>query len=99
MVLVQTYDHHTKHVIYYLSKGLVGVELRYPYIEKLALEATYAIQCFFHYSILQTTIVVSEENPIQYILSWQILWGRYSKWIVILQEFDLEFTTANQRNP
>ena len=30
-----------------------------------------------------------------YILSRQLLGGKYSKWIVILQEFDLEFTTAN----
>ena len=29
-----------------------------------------------------------------YILSRQLLGGKYSKWIVILQEFDLEFTTA-----
>ena len=29
-----------------------------------------------------------------YILSGQLLGGKYSKWIIILQEFDLEFTTA-----
>lgn len=28
MVFLQTDDHNTKNVIYYLSKGLVGVELR-----------------------------------------------------------------------
>jgi hypothetical protein len=38
MVLVQSDDQHNEHIIYYLSKRLVGVELRYPYIEKLALE-------------------------------------------------------------
>jgi len=30
----------------------------------------------------------------QYILSHQIIGGTYSKWIVILQGFDLEFTTS-----
>lgn len=32
-----------------------------------------------------------------YILSRQLLGGKYSKWIVILQEFDLEFTTAKSK--
>ena len=33
----------------------------------------------------------------QYILSRQNLGGKYSKWIVILQEFDLEFITAKAK--
>ena len=69
MVLVQIDDHHTEHVIYYLSKGLVSTELHYPYIDKLALATTYVVQCFFHYIILQTTMVVFEVNTMQYILS------------------------------
>eukprot|EP00253_Pinus_taeda_P006912 PITA_06912 len=32
-----------------------------------------------------------------YILSRQLLGGKYSKWIVILQEFDLEFTSAKSK--
>ena len=48
MVLVQTNDNHIEHVIYYLSKGLVGVELHYPYVEKLDLEATFVVQRFRH---------------------------------------------------
>ena len=52
MVLVQTDDVHFEHVIYYLSRGLVDAELKYPYIKKLALEAAFAIQKFCHYIIL-----------------------------------------------
>ena len=44
MVLVQTDDDHIEHVIYYLSKCLVGVELRYPYVEKLSLAAAFVVQ-------------------------------------------------------
>jgi hypothetical protein len=40
---------------------------------------------------------MSDTNPMQYILSRQTLWGKYSKWIVILQEFDLEFITAKAK--
>lgn len=76
MVLVQTDDHHTKHVINYLSKVLVGIELYYPYIDKLALATAYVVQCFRHYIILRTITVVFEANPMKYILSCQILGGR-----------------------
>ena len=31
------------------------------------------------------------------ILTHQLLGGKYSKWIVILQEFDLEFTTTKSK--
>ena len=52
MVLVQTNDVHFEHVIYYLSRGLFDAELKYPYIEKLALAAAFDVQNFFHYIIL-----------------------------------------------
>ena len=52
MVLVQTDDVHFEHVIYYLSHGLVSVELKYPYVEKLALAAAFVVQKFHHYIIL-----------------------------------------------
>ena len=35
--------------------------------------------------------MISDCNPMMYILTKQLLGGKYSKWIVILQEFDLEF--------
>jgi hypothetical protein len=33
----------------------------------------------------------------QHILTRQLLGGKYSKWIVILQEFDLEFECAKSK--
>ena len=44
MVLIQPNDDHIKHVIYYLSKGLISFELCYPYVEKLALATTFVVQ-------------------------------------------------------
>ena len=63
MVLVQTNDIHMEHVIYYLIHGLVGVELKYPYVKKLAFAATFAVQKFHHYIMLRTTTVISDANP------------------------------------
>ena len=33
----------------------------------------------------------------RHILSWQVIGGKYSKWIVILQQFDLVFTAAKAK--
>ena len=79
MVLVQTDDVHLEHVIYYLSRRLVDAELKYPYVEKLALVVAFDVHKFRHYIILRTTTVISDANPMKYILSHQILGGRYSK--------------------
>lgn len=44
MVLVQEDASFCEHVIYYLSQGLVGPELRYSLVEKLDLAAVHAVQ-------------------------------------------------------
>jgi len=97
MVLVQSDDNDIEHVVYYLSRNLLDTETRYAYVEKLALATICAVQHFCHYILLRTTTVISDCNPMTYILSRQLLGGKYSKWIVILQEFDLEFTTAKSK--
>lgn len=97
MVLVQSDDNDIKHVVYYLSRNLLDTETRHAYVEKLALATISAVQRFRHYILLRTTTVVSDCNPMTYIMSRQLLGGKYSKWIVILQEFDLEFTTAKSK--
>jgi hypothetical protein len=41
--------------------------------------------------------MVADVNPFQYILTRRIIGGKYNKRIVILQEFDLDFTSAKSR--
>jgi hypothetical protein len=97
MVLVQEDDSHDEHVIYYLSRSLMTTEAKYLHVEKLALAAVQVVQCFRHYILLRKTTVISDCNPMQHILTCQLLGGKYSKWIVILQEFDLEFERAKSK--
>jgi hypothetical protein len=97
MVLVQEDDSHDEHVIYYLSQSLTTTEAKYLHVEKLALAAVQAVQRFHHYILLRRTTVISDCNPMQHILTCQLLGGKYSKWIVILQEFDLEFEHAKSK--
>jgi hypothetical protein len=87
MVLVQEDSNDEEHVIYYLSKSLSGPELRYSHVEKLVLAAIIAVQRFHHYILLCTTTVIADSNPMYHVLTCQVLGGKYSKWIVILQEF------------
>ena len=42
-------------------------------------------------------MVVVDVNPFQYVLSWWLIGGKFNKWIVILQEFDLDFQSAKSR--
>jgi hypothetical protein len=94
MVLVQEDDDNDEHVIYYLSRSLTPSEIKYLHVEKLALVA---VQRFRYYILSRKTTVISHCNPMQHILTRQLLGGKYSKWIVILQEFDLEFERAKSK--
>ena len=74
MVLVQVED-GIEHLIYYLSRNLNDTEVKYSYMEKLALAAVQAVQIFHHYILLRKTTIISDCNPMTYILSRQLLGG------------------------
>ena len=96
MVLVEDVN-GIEHPIYYLSRNLNDTESKYSYVEKLALAAVQAIQRFRHYVLFRKTTIMSDCNPMTYILSRKLLGGKYSKWIAILQEFDLEFVKSKSK--
>ena len=97
MVLVQENLHGQEHVIYYDSKNIMDSKTHYSCVEKLALATVIAVQKIHHYILLCTTIVLVDQNPMYYILTRQVLGGKYSHWIVILQEFDLEYAKATSK--
>ena len=63
VVLVQEDDKLQQHVVYYLSHALLGPDLRYSHIEKLALVVVYVVQRLIHYILMRTTTVVANVNP------------------------------------
>lgn len=97
MVLVQEDDELKQHVIYYLSRGLVGSKLKYSHVEKLVLAAFHVVQRLQHYILLRKTTIVADVNPFQYVLTRLIIGGKYNKWIVELQEFDLDFSFVKSK--
>jgi len=52
MVLVQTHDDMSEDVIYYLSKGMAGLELKYSHVEKVSLVVVFVVNQFQHYIML-----------------------------------------------
>jgi hypothetical protein len=97
MVLVQKDDMIEDHVIYYLVPGLVGLELNYSHFEKLALATVHAFQRFCHYIFLCKTTVIFTVNHFQYVLTRWVIGGNISRWIVILQYFDLDFVSTKSK--
>ena len=75
----------------------MGPELRYSLIEKLALAAIHDVQWLRHYILLRKTYVLAAINPFQFILSRRVIGGKYNQWIVILQEFNLEFMSDKSK--
>jgi hypothetical protein len=84
-------------VIYFLSRGLVGLKLNYSHIKKLALAVVHAVQCFHHYVLFHKTTVIAVVNPFQYMLTRWVIGENISRWIVVLQEFDLDFISAKSK--
>ena len=84
MVLVQENPNGQEHIIYYASKNLMDSETRYSHVKNLAMAMVITIQNFCHYILLRTTIFLVDQKPMYYILTRQVLGGKYSRWIVIL---------------
>ena len=91
MVLVQEDEELHEHFIYCLSQNLIDSKLCYSHVEKLALATVHAIQRLRHYILLCQTLVVGHINPFQFVFTRGMIGGKYNKWIMILQEFDLKF--------
>jgi hypothetical protein len=96
-VLIQLGDDNREHVIYYVSKNLSGPPLKYKHEEKLALAVVLTVQKLHHYILLRTTKVVADSNPMQYLLSRRQINDKFARWIIILQEYDLEFSTPKSK--
>jgi hypothetical protein len=84
MVLVQEDDFLSEYVIYYLIRGLIGLELNYSHIEKLVLATIHAVQWFRHYVLFRKTTIIAVVNPFQYVLTRWVIGGKISRWIVVL---------------
>jgi hypothetical protein len=88
-VLGQTKD-KKHHAISYASKTLTGPQLNYATTEKELLVMVIAIDKFRSYLVGAKIIVYTDHATLKYLLTKKDAKPRLIRWILLLQEFDLE---------
>jgi len=78
------------HVIYYASKTLNGAELNYSTTKKELLAVVFALDKFRSYLLGSKVLVYSDHAALKYLLSKKDAKSRLIRWILLLQEFDIE---------
>ena len=77
-------------VVHYASKILNEAQTNYTTIEKELLVIVYALEKFRSYLIGSKVIVFTDHTTIKYLLSKPDSKSRLIRWVLLLQEFDLE---------
>ena len=88
-VLGQTKD-KKHHAIAYASKTLTGAQLNYATTEKELLAVVFAIDKFRSYLVGVKVIVYTDYAALKYLLTKKDAKPRLIRWILLLQEFDIE---------
>ena len=78
------------HAIYYASKTLDEAQVNYATTEKELLVVVYAIDKFRQYLVGSKIIIYTDHSAIKYLLNKKDAKPRLIRWILLLQEFDLE---------
>ena len=78
------------HVIYYASKTLNDAQLNYSTTEKELLAVVFALDKFRSYLLGSKVLVYLDHVALSYLLSKKDAKSRIIRWILLLQEFDIE---------
>ncbi|CAN6687773.1 unnamed protein product [Malus baccata var. baccata] len=78
------------HVIYYASRTLNDAQLNYSTTEKELLAIVFALDKFRSYLIGTKVIVFTDHAALKYLLTKKEAKPRLIRWILLLQEFDIE---------
>ncbi|WVZ03900.1 hypothetical protein V8G54_024706 [Vigna mungo] len=78
------------HAIYYASKVLNKAQLNYATTEKEFLAIVYALEKFRSYLIGSKVIIYTDHAAIKYLLTKPDSKPRLIRWVLLLQEFDVE---------
>ncbi|XP_071906819.1 uncharacterized protein [Coffea arabica] len=80
----------TAHAIYYASRALNGAQLNYSTTEKELLAVVFALEKFRSYLLGAKVIIFSDHAALRYLLTKKEAKPRLIRWILLLQEFNLE---------
>ncbi|KAK8938384.1 hypothetical protein KSP39_PZI011539 [Platanthera zijinensis] len=78
------------HPIYYASKTLTSAQENYTTTEKELLAVVFAFDKFRPYITLSKIIVFTDHSALKYLLAKTDAKPRLIRWVLLLQEFDLE---------
>jgi hypothetical protein len=78
------------HPIFYASKTLNEAQLNYTVTEKELLAIVYAFEKFRSYLVGSKVIVFTDHSAIRYLINKQDAKPRLIRWVLLLQEFDVE---------
>jgi hypothetical protein len=78
------------HAVYYTSKTLSQAPLNYATTEKELLAVVFAFEKFKTYIVNSKVILYTEHATIKYLLAKKDAKTRLIRWILLLQEFDVE---------
>ncbi|RVW27422.1 Retrovirus-related Pol polyprotein from transposon 17.6 [Vitis vinifera] len=83
-------DDGKPYVIYYASKTLNEAQRNYTTTEKELLAVVFALDKFRAYLVGSFIIVFTDDSALKYLLTKQDAKARLIRWILLLQEFDLQ---------
>jgi hypothetical protein len=89
-VVVQVYD-SKEMVVFYLSRRMLDMEIRYHEIEKLCLYLFFTCTKLRHILLSAEIIVICMLDVIKHMLSAPVLKGQLRKWMFTLLEFDIRY--------
>jgi hypothetical protein len=78
------------HAVYYASKTLNEAQLNYATMEKELLAMVFTFEKFRSYIVNSKVIVYTDHAAIKYLLAKKDAKPRLIRWILLLQEFDVE---------
>ena len=78
------------HVVYYASRTLNAAQVNYSTIEKEMLAIVFAFDKFCSYLLGMKVIVYTDHAAVKYLVSKKDSKPRLIRWVLLLQEFDLE---------
>ncbi|CAN6704234.1 unnamed protein product [Malus baccata var. baccata] len=78
------------HVIYYASRTLNDAQLNYSTTEKELLAVVFALDKFRSYLLGTKVIIYTDHAALKYLLTKKEAKSRLIRWMLLLQEFDLE---------
>lgn len=81
---------NTSHAIYYASRTLNDAQLNYSTTEKELLAVIFALEKFRSYLIGAKIVVYSDHAALRYLLTKKEVKPRLNRWILLLQEFNVE---------